>query len=116
MYEHNVTTGKTDYHNGEYETHNVEHINDQLHSLNFHMLQKYNVTQKQSKWFVDLPVEGKQSLTFKIGTGAECSVITKETYEVLKVKPKVFPSKAQMKGIFGPPQVAPGYIMLPVCY
>ena len=58
-----------------FESHNVEQVNDELQTLNFHMVQMSN-GEKQSKWIVDLSVDvdGNQSVQFRIDTGAECSV------------------------------------------
>ena len=46
----------------------------------------------------------------------ELILVQNVQYNDLKVKPSILPSKAPMKGLFGPPRMAPGCVLLPVVY
>ena len=73
------------------------------------------VFMNSSDFRVELVLKGKQSMSFRIDTGAGTSVISKSAYEKLRVKPQLENSNTKLKGIWGSNKPV-GMIKLPVRY
>ena len=73
------------------------------YTLNIHMVtQDVHVANRQkSMWSVDLSTKCDGYISFKIDTGAECSLISKATYESMFDKPVLFQSNIAVRGLLG---------------
>ena len=87
--------------------------------LNIHMNQiatKDVHVNSKNMWLVNLVTSKRENITFKIDTGAECSLISQSTYENMVNKPKLRSSNIMVRGLLGTPSKTVGSILLPVIY
>lgn len=54
-----------------------------------------SVTGEKNPWLVTLPIQG-QSTTFKVDCGADVTVISKDTYDKMPIKPQLVQSRDQL--------------------
>ena len=89
-----------------------------MDTLSIHMVTKdVNVVSGQkSMWSVDLSTKCDGYISFKIDTGAECSLVSRATYESMISKPKLLQSNIAIRGLLGQPTKSLGTILLPVEY
>ena len=89
-----------------------------MDTLSIHMVTKdVNVANRQkSMWSVDLSTKSDGYISFKIDTGAECSLVSKSTYESMFNKPMLLQSNIAVRGLLGQPAKSLGTIRLPVRY
>ena len=89
-----------------------------MDTLSIHMVTRdVNVANKRkSMWSVDLSTKCDGFISFKIDTGAECSLVSKTTYESMVNKPILLQSNIAVRGLLGQPTKSLGTIRLPVEY
>ena len=65
-----------------------------------------------NQWSVDMNVGSHDVICFRIDTGAECCLMSKNTYDNLLHKPKMFPSHVTVRGVTGVVQRSIGSVIM----
>ena len=95
-----------------------EELNDDIECLKIYtsyIVNKNVNSESKEMWMVNLKVANTdECISLKIDTGAECSVISQNTYESLSRKPVLKKSNVIICGIVGEPVHTIGSVMLPV--
>ena len=96
----------------------VTDCNEAMETLTVYATEKCDVKQVNSVKYDVMTVEFQTTrddvVKFKIETAADCSVLTKASYDKMINKPKLRPSKVAIRGITGNPSKACGTVTLPV--
>ena len=96
----------------------VTDCNEVMETLTVYATEKCDVKQvnsvKNDVMTVEFQTTRDDVVKFKIDTAADCSVLTKASYDKMINKPKLRPSKVAIRGITGNPSKACGTVTLPV--
>ena len=89
----------------------VNAMNKQLSALNLALcVSAHNVYMSEQQFYVELSLEEKQLLKFRIDTAAETTIISKKCYESLKHKPPLHKCNVPVRGLLGKPELPVGLI------
>ena len=94
-------------------------MNDDMNALNIHLnrcVTKSVNNASKSLWSIDLSIKDNDYISFKIDTGAECTILSRKTYIGMQTKPLLQPSKVAIRGLLGSPAKPMGTIELPVSH
>ena len=87
-------------------------MNDDMNALNIHLnrcVTKSVNNASKSLWSIDLSIKDNDYISFKIDTGAECTILSRKTYIGMQTKPLLQPSKVANTRFARKPSETDGY-------
>jgi hypothetical protein len=78
-------------------------LNEQMDTLNINVAKQFNrqADENDAMWIVNLKTVHNDAIIFQIDTGAQCSLLTKKTFEQLGRKPSIKQSSIRLRGVGG---------------